>query len=95
MARGTPEQFHIILSQLVSLTKQYEARQINHVKFFDNLDILFTPTQYGWSKQEFHKELNAQLGITHNERKEPKPTLKPKAKRKATKKKKVDEDLPF
>jgi hypothetical protein len=88
MACGTPDQFQTVLNELVKVTKQYEARSINHVKFFDTLDYIFDPGNYGWSKTEFYKELNTQLGIVHNERKE-KPTDKPKKKR-APRKKKAD-----
>jgi hypothetical protein len=110
MARGTPEQFKQILTELVNTTKKRDAVQINHVKLFETLDYIFTPSNYGWTKEDFYKELNVQLGIIHNQKKERSVVVKPKAKKavakKAAKKKPVvvvldpnaqdaPEELPF
>jgi hypothetical protein len=62
--RGSEDQFKEIVEMLAANCKKYEAAQIKYYQFVDAMDNIFI--LYGWSKEEFYKELNVRSGIHNN-----------------------------
>ena len=78
MSKGSEEQFNVIVAELANISKQYhDAKTINHIKYSEKMDYLLGGT-YGWSKQDFYRELRLRLGIQANNVLPPKSIVKKK-----------------
>lgn len=76
--RGSEEHFNLLAAELAKNTRAYEEKKIKHYQWADSVDRLFE--SYGWSKEEFYKELNKRLGVETNESRRAEPEEKKKKK---------------
>jgi hypothetical protein len=86
MARGSEENFQLIITELAKSLHAYEAKTIKHMAHAEKVDGLFS--SYGWNKADFFKEMNTRLGIQTNEMR-----TKVKVVKKATSKKKTSKKI--
>lgn len=92
MAKGSEDNFQLILAELNKSIRAYETHQIKFMQHMQKTDDLFGG--YGWSKKDFYQEMNARLGISTNETRAADKIKKPATKKKKAAVKKDISHLP-